>query len=76
MDPHRRSKLFIVFLRGMAISAAAVILMIPRLFDSDSALPVWIPVAVGVLALALGGGAVYLRADRGSAGRHGTPPTD
>lgn len=70
MDATGRSTLFVVFLLGMAVAAAAVILMIPRLFDADSSLPVWIPVAVGVLALVLGGGALYLRAAHGSGGRH------
>ena len=57
---------FFVILIGLVVTASALIMLIPRLFDSPSPLQSWAAVVLGVLAAGFGVGALVLRRDRPS----------
>lgn len=58
----------IVVIIGLSVSAAALILLIPPLFDSPSSTQVWAASILGVVAAGFGAGALALRPLRPATG--------
>lgn len=57
-------RLFLTFLIGAVLAGSSLILMAPALVDPDGTLPLWIPVALGLVLIGCGFVARSVRPDR------------